>query len=1822
MANPWRRPISWWMALAIGAAIPGPRALADIAVRVVDDAGNPVANGFRWLLEEDNSYGAVPGRPTPNAAQGAVPGNPSYTLGVNIHRSHAPVVCAGDTAPGNEAADSTIVATPGADVVTIGAVSSDGTLCPGYTSSKKYIVSVLPWHTSPAGVSPNSQTGYGMSGRNVAVGQTEVRVVVHVHPMPTAQITVLVFHDNQPLNAAYDQPEEVGLGGFGLLFSDPIGKTMQDAWANPLGSTYVYKCPIPDPATGLNRPGGVDSSGNCTGVPLLQEQQPVFAYDEDNLPVVDFLGDSTLTTCPGPTPGANPLGGYTPYQRANCVDPYTLTPLAAGEAVIRFLPANKYTIEPIPPGSDPDWILTGTLEGTRGNDAWVRASEPRYNITLGQLNWLTFFGFVKPMNNLASVPNPGGAALGSITGQVVYVHDAHPPLSPGLTPGLPVLNAFVGVNNLNGNDEQIYTAPANPATGEFSITGVVPGTYQLAFWDLQIQAIIDYRTVTVAPGQTLALGPVSIYGWFGTYIGSVFSDANSNGRREPAEVGIPNVPVNIHFTDGSLYGTTTSDNDGQFSFPQYFAWWRYTIADVDLLRFKPTGMTAYVDNGGPLPVGDFGEMGMNPQRQPAGTPGGPFGRTQTGLVVTQAQQLFQDMTNRIDWGKTAWPAGQNGGIHGFVNYAATRTEEDPSTSAADSWEPSVPRVAVRLHGAQQFCADPACAACTAGAPAPATPLNGCWAIADASPFPLTTTTDSWDDNQPTGCVGSQGQVSQGTLLWPNPEVVNGFAIPSCAETFYNWDQIRPGVMDGTYWFKTLPSGAPIPAGNYIVEVVAPRGYEVLKWGDRNIEFGDPKIPFLTQPPPCVGPLYAVPKYHTLYPDQQVPTDIPGGFDAGGNWTGPQAAGCEQKLIALNPGANPEVDFNLFTQVPKAARIWGTVWNDLTLEFNPASPNASGNFGVPWLPVAIKDWTGTEVARFYTDQWGHFDGLVPANYDIAPPIPLGLVLSMYTIAPNDPGPVDPATGRACSPLNPPTCVIDPWFDPEYSQEVIRENWQFYSGTTTFIDTIVLPVGAFVGNRVPLNCDFTNNTPEIQSVSTVIIPPGGTDVRITAAGDAAANVTVPNPNFDPADVNSPATVTWNHGFGPSGTVTVGGAPVALAAGTSWGAKTLMVHVPGGVSGQLVVTRGDNGIATTVGVTLHTQPTNPSLLRSVSPPPAGCDGLACAAIQPVLDAAPVGAILVLAPGTYQENVNFWKPVTLQGLGAGVTVLDGTAALANLALKQAQFAQAQALIASGAIGLVPNQASNFTLEQGAGILVAGCGNTPTCGPPGVNSSFFTNGRSARIDGLSITGATEAGGGILVNGFVKNLTISNNEIFLNQGSVGGGIRAGEAALVGAGNPTGSSFNPNLIIDRNRIAQNGSLFSGGGGVALYGGSDNYRVTNNMICGNFSAQYGGGIGHFGLVTDAAGTGWGGMITDNQVVSNESFDEGGGIHIGGENAAGAAAVGLGAGSVLVQRNLIQGNKAGDDGGGIRTRRFNGMDVAGNRLNPAAWYKIDILDNLIVNNSSADHGGGISFDDTVMARVLGNTVAHNDSTATGSDAFGGACTENTPLGQVCPPGEVAGGLTTSIPQVAGISSIAHTTPLFAILAGPGSYCATHPYSPASPANPASWYCAEFSNPLLVDDIVWNNRSFFWNATANSGLGALQPSPGRPIWDMAVYGTSVSRTLSPSFSIMTLPAATDAFTPNATDRVGTDPLFVAPYFNVYQATSAGAALGNFVVATFTPNGIQGNYHVQAGSAAVGWGSIPAATPTDYDKQNRVVHPPGRPGTGGSDIGADQVQP
>jgi len=435
-----------------------------------------------------------------------------------------------------------------------------------------------------------------------------------------------------------------------------------------------------------------------------------------------------------------------------------------------------------------------------------------------------------------------------------------------------------------------------------------------------------------------------------------------------------------------------------------------------------------------------------------------------------------------------------------------------------------------------------------------------------------------------------------------------------------------------------------------------------------------------------------------------------------------------------------------------------------------------------------------------------------------------------------------------------------------------------------------------------------------------------------------------------------------------------------------------------------------------------------------------------------------------------------------------------------------------------------------------------------------FTN--PVLIDGFKIFGAI-IGGGIYVDNNVSGLAISNNRITGNQGNFGGGIAVGM--------PQRPSTNPNIVIQNNEIIKNGGI-QGGGGIAVYSGATGYSITDNIISGNFSRFNGGGVSHSGLSNN-------GYIANNTITFNEvafggaAFGDGAGIFVGGEQVPGA--VSDGAGNVRISANLIQGNLAGvGTGGGIRAFAVNGQDVLSAPGNPAAWYGLTVENNMIVNNVAGFAAGGIALQDAAKVTIVNNTIANNDSTATAANAFGA-------------------GATTSTPQGAGIVSNAHSTGATGIATASGQ---------------------TFSDPVLVNNIVRNNRSFY---TSNNGAGGLLVNPTLPVWDLSVTG--VPAFLNPDHCILTSLTPADGADYTGNGNSAANPAFVSSYSNLITIAAVIDEGGNAITVRFTPLAeTAGDYHIRAISPAIDAASA-AAPSTDYDGETR-------PNGAGPDIGADEM--
>jgi large repetitive protein len=1627
--------------------------------------------------------------------------------------------------------------------------AADAAKLTSLSATKRYYISVLP---NAVGIPP-AVVSYQMGGAQVAAGQNSVTVTVNKLPIPTAQITVFAFNDNSPVNGMPDLPQEQGLADFtvtlveaGGTYGASGGTVSVDAFGRPLGTTYV------------------------------QDANGIFATDSDGRPTVLVLGSGVLKT------GAD------------------------GTLRIKYLFPAKYTIYMNPPvGSD--WVQTSTIEGTKGIDAWVKPGEPAYFQEFGPPGHHVDIGFVRPINN-TNVLN----GANTVTGRVVNMRSSRPP-DYTFYNGEPIPQCRVGLSVNVVGGETLYTAPCN-ADSTFSIPKVPAGSYVLTVWDEPLDYLIATTNITVANTGTVELFDVPVLSWFHKHTSRVFFDDNANGFRDAGEKPFPGQTINLRFRDGSIYQTTKTNTAGEANFTETFPFFNWLIVEVDFARFKPTGATVIIDDGGPIPPDNGWAMPsfniLNPQPQPEN--GGLPYRTETGFTLLEGMQAFTGNASVIEWGKKTYGPGENGGLAGIVHYTTTRAEDDPRYAFAENWEPGIPRVQVNLYRDCNGDGIIDSADCTQlGVPPGVAGFHARLADVDNYPFGNfpgpedvkrntdvgfsngdaydVSTADSWDDKQPTGCPGT------------TPPFVSNGVTPDCYDGQRNFNQIRPAVFDGGYAFGSVAGKPTLPNGVYIVEAMAPPGYKHQGNGDKNVVFGDSVTPSpLLLPPVCVGDPLPVPQYLNLFADQQIAN--PNYTGAGQTWNQ-----CDRKQVTVGQAINAAADFFMFTDAPVAGHIAGIILDNAANQYDPNAPSFGEKYSPPWIPVSVRDWTGREISRVYSDQWGAFNTLVPSTFTINPPFPSGVSPNMITTCINSPGPIkDERVGSATFGQ----MIIDPYFQRQYSQ--FCYTFQYLPGKTTYLDTPVTPVAAFAGpNQFPVDCEFPEFTPVIYSVEgrTGNTAAGGTSWNgpyvptPTATAPqklvvvSAGKVEVTNPAYD-GTANTTKTILRDFGFGATaGTVRLNGAILPVI---SWSDGIVVVGVPAGAStGQLELTRaGATGKSTITGVTVTVGGSAP---RVVAPGTK---------IQDAIDAAVKNDLVLVPPGTYNELVIMNKQIRLQGWGALSTVINAAKTDTNMLQrwrdKVATMTATFDLIpgqTAGAFNTPNNEPSLFNTEEGPGIMVVAKA-TGT-------AAFATTAAAphARIDGLTITGA-DHGGAIFVNGYANYLEMSNNKLVSNYGTYSGGIRLGHPGLIdpAAANAavTGgfsSNSNSNVNIHHNHISQNAGADGAGGGISLCAGSDNYKITRNYICGNYSQGNGGGIGHTGLSNN-------GTIASNSILFNQVFNQGrpaagGGIYIGGQVPIAVGALSPGAGSGLViDSNLIQGNNAGaGDGGGIFTQFVNGLDVSRN-TNPVSWYGLTVFNNMIVNNVAGLAGGGMGLQDTAKANVSNNTFANNDNTSTARAAFA--------------PGE----LNMSQPQPgAGLVSRAHTPALNTAMGNGNAQYKT------------------FSNPSLYNNILWHNRSFYW-AIDNSvapAVNMLFPDVGNggtPVYsDLAVLGAVGS--LTPHNSIMTSTVGYGGLGNSAAD-----PQFVSAYLNGAVnrdpnqviaapeiATNFGTAAafdegGNFIDVRYGPLNPQGNYHINSGSPAINLGANASGTvilPTlDIDGQTRT----GRPDAGADEFATVTVAP
>ena len=1836
-----------------------------VQVSVVDTQDKTIIPDYSWTIEEDTTFFHDPANP---AGTGPLP----TSLATSFHKSYMPLVATGCTGPRSCGDSNTVTVNGVKQPVTqrVRTSPSDVVLEP----NKRYYISVLPGDAID-GAPDQTKFGHSMGGAPMTANLPAVTVLAPRNALPGGQISVIVFEDKSPTNGNVDNPaNEPGLGGFTInLFDtrgssgDPAGQMTYDLSGQPLTNSLV----------GTKTLNGVNL---CPGSPP----------------------QGVIITCPELDSAGN------------------VSPLA-GMALIKNVNPGRYDVTATP-GADREgrgetWVQVSTLEGTRNNDTFVKAGEPGYWQEFGSPGFHSYIGFVNP-DHIRAV-HAAQHGTNTVTGKISSLHMDRPPAAklndscattaaadPTCRASLAYTICQVSLNAQGGNGDNIAYTTCDQA-GNFTLTGIPSGTHELVIWDQYLDQIIAKKIITVPAGnnQTVQAGTVPVFSWFTRVEQTAYMDLNKNGIRDAGEPGVSQIPMNVRFRDGSISNFARTDSSGVAGINELFPLFNWYVVESDTTRFKGTGVNVTYDAGGkPDTAGKY--AGVLNSTETASLPPtmqiptstytvGKTNRIDSGDTQFEGLQGFINQTAILDWGKTPYDPGENGGIAGLVFYASTRGFDDPRREVQFSWEPAIPRVQINLYA-------------KSGNP------DGTQSLALID----TTYTNSWDDTAASiHCPGNN--LTDPFITW-TLGAANQF---KCYDGQHAFNQVQPAVYDGHYDLpsKTYAASHPkgLPTGKYVVEVVVPDGYEIVKEEDKNILIGDPWIApsvktqfgglgniFILPDqatlndsvipgsgvafPTCVGDLHRVPDFLSLFPET-------GGFAP---YAGHDRPLCDRKEVSLNEQMAAAADFQLFTHAPIAAHFTGLMLNDAAAEFDPVSPSFGEKAVLPNAPVSFRDYNGVEILRVYNDKWGTFNGLAPSTWEANVPNPSGYAPNMLTSCMNDPGPIpdpagtlDPKTGKV-------RMIVDPLYNPMFSNFCYV--WPYMPGITTYLDTPVLPTAAFASasSYSPVDCQYPDATPAISRVDgngsgtdqSGKVVSGGPYVDLNALAPpkvltitALGNVSVLNPAYTgptalTAIANQPR-ITRHYGFGNvKGAVSLNGVNIPAANITTWADGQIVLTVPNTArTGELVITSA-NGKASvdTVTVTIENSGVlnyrRPKYLSPPDPSTSTATGPAHP-IQDAIDAARPGDLILLDAGSYPELVIMWKPVRLQGVGAASVVINATKyPNGKVAEWRTRINALFGVDADGNVtrpimvdplpgqeitgGIIQLEPSVLASESGAGITVLAKGELTDVNGAVVRrltrssadcrysaSNFLC--AASRIDGISVTGG-DAGGGIYVNGWAHNLEIANTRVYGNAGPYHGGVRIGQPYLEGkalSDENDSLGYDNNVHIHHNAITTNGMVEGtpgaagpntggAGGGLSMCSGSDNYRITSNWICGNFSSGDGGGIGHIGLSMR-------GTISKNSILFNESYNQtglqhGGGLAIEGEQAAGTV-LSLGTGDVTVDSNLIQGNFArAGNGGGIRLQNVNGADARDER------WRVRLTNNMIVNNLAGMAGGGISMADTLFSVLINNTVAANDSTGIVGSLF------NTQVGAANT------GATTGVPSPAGISSELTSPLLLAFL----------------PANQQA--ANRISNPVMRNNIVWQNRSFFFDASSGTtqllpsnqwsdavAAAGAKPQPlvaqtatgqcvnGAAYWDLGVVGDQSPVTpaanphLRPVRSVLT---SLVAGYNNATNTAG-NPNLVSQYCNgssvipgvqfepgtpflpAFQLQPAATAdeSGNFVDLHFGPLSItdpanpvkvNGDYHIQnqpTNSSAFNTGTAAGAPNHDFDAQ-------ARPQAGAYDIGADEL--
>jgi hypothetical protein len=1412
----------------------------------------------------------------------------------------------------------------------------------------------------------------------------------------------------------------------------------------------------------------------------------------------------------------------------------------------------------------------------------------------------------------------GSAATGEVKGHVMGAN-VYVPGQGGL-PGVggangssgiklqhPVSHAWIALADMNNSDQTFFAAETAP-DGTYDVKGLPPGDYMIAVWDQpQDYAMDSFQFSITDAGQLIDMGVVPLLGWWSHIYGHVFVDLNGNGRQDPGEPGIPRLPVqNLGRNNNGFDGgqnVSLTDFNGFYDLKEAYPVGQFTVNQAFFTRYKTTGVTWQGCN--------------DPQEH----------TTVTALVDISFLPIISQC-GRLDWGVKPYDAsgGENGGIVATAQNDDIRLKYMGRQAQSLQHQPGIPDVKFDLFapvknpdGTYAKNADGSFAGTQPwGPPTAANPGVGV----------TNYVTENW--GRPQNCVpmDANGNVVH-TDAVPIPDPINNYN-PDCVESSITGTAFGMGIdhanshgpqtVDGNYTLLAAPPpGYTTTTGDWLIQTTSPGDkvlpqvngqdrplFTVTTENDVNNTTAGQFVPQGADTSALTWPMKPGPAFQTpvgVYPENPgtispnpdaicagpthtVHVTNPGFQSAGGSpFEGQVRNTCGTKLLHVAAGQSiaPNFHFHTVVDVPIPTKYSGYIVDDVSVATDKRSTAYGEVAGIARAPIGIYDWTGRQLFTARSDPNGQFELIMPSSDTTMCPVPAGACPNVYRFVGNDPGQPGAPNGD---------------WNPAY--RTIAANFSAWPGIVTPADTA--PTKAVMSLEGP-GAQFT--------VPAVCAP------KITTPQLFAVN--------QPYVKTNTMTLTLDgQGFGANpGQVLIGGTPVDT---TSWSDR----HIDATVNGDdlpagphnLTITSA-TGQSSTSGLTFHVvKDTYQPTILEVGPTKTYKviqDALEAAAALPKTSPTSQNALVVVYPttpsaftpfGAYYENIIIHSPVKVQGVGPGGIRTDGTFELGTTI--DGRFFWQTTSLAESAANTTTDLNEPYLLAWYNLLTSISTSNDPDDVPSGqtvtvlapAKNTFQANFNGA-IDGFQISGGegrdfpaniNEVGGGKVIEkpatdelpGMVQTqggailLFQDANNFQVSNNLVQG--NQGSYGSIRVGSAYALTSNPEDGPNHNyNVSISHNRIIANGGTNLAGGIALFQDSNGYRIDN-NEICGNHSTEYGGGISHFGFSPGGRIDHNKIMLNQSVDEGGGIMVAGELPA-IGQLSTGSGAVTIDHNYIGDNLAGDDGGGIRM------------LMPGK-FPINITDNMITNNVSAHEGGGIALDDAPNVRIVNNTIAKNVSTATAPTSNG-------------------------LPAPAGISTTRQSKLLQASLPAGASI---------------------FSNPLVLNNILYDNRAGSWSAGGVVGIGAFGDLTPINYWDLGTADNAGK--IEPHYSLLGSPANPVNALQGYTDTPADHNIIVSPSDATSdQIFGAGAVLNKLVydthitvspwrtyfrfrpsaiVAIDLPANVLGDYHVPAGSPADNTGasgpmtyqtaSVPVPT-TDVDDLPR-------PSGGGDlvEIGANEV--